>query len=516
MLVWPLDTKTGAVHISNGDFKRLEPQEFLNDTLIEFGLKLWFQNFSEKHPEVARDVHMFNTFFYKKISNKDFKAGYESVKKWTNKVNIFSKKYIIVPINEHLHWYLAIIYNPRGILRPPLPAAIRTPRKSARLSMAKPSPEPVEVSTPTSEQSSGAVDEAEVELQVEDVNMEDADTTPFAVSDRGPSEHQVDYMEVDSPREMPPVTVANREVSPELGEALPVRHTDKQAPTIMAPQPPPEALYIPEVSDVGDEETFIFTFDSLGGPHKGAIKFLSRYLQAEAEHKLEKRETREGIGKKARVPIQQNFCDCGLFVLHFVEKFMEKPEEFIREFLVNEKKSAEKKPVDYWDRMWDREAVNDKRNLLKAEIESLASEWKQRKEAHAQDEAQKGKEKEASVMPSGEDTAQGSKSDEDSDVEIVGESRKTLPTRGGKKGQVDNRRGVATARVAAATPEELRRSRGENDHRHAGPQARAVSRAADEPSQEVTAVPGPAESAKIRAQRPTPRLPLNGNRFIRK
>jgi len=33
-------------------------------------------------------------------SHFSIRAGYESVKKWTNKFDIFQKKYIIVPINE--------------------------------------------------------------------------------------------------------------------------------------------------------------------------------------------------------------------------------------------------------------------------------------------------------------------------------------------------------------------------------------------------------------------------------
>jgi Ulp1 family protease len=38
ILVYP-PGQTGAVNITNGDLHRLEPGEFLNDTLIEFGLK---------------------------------------------------------------------------------------------------------------------------------------------------------------------------------------------------------------------------------------------------------------------------------------------------------------------------------------------------------------------------------------------------------------------------------------------------------------------------------------------
>jgi len=38
ILVYPQGSP-GAVNVTNGDLARLEPGEFLNDTLIEFGLK---------------------------------------------------------------------------------------------------------------------------------------------------------------------------------------------------------------------------------------------------------------------------------------------------------------------------------------------------------------------------------------------------------------------------------------------------------------------------------------------
>jgi len=71
----------------------------------------------ESNPELASQVHVFNSFFYKKLSTKMcvecfvFKAlihitfhspedGYNSVRKWTSKFDLFQKKYIVVPINE--------------------------------------------------------------------------------------------------------------------------------------------------------------------------------------------------------------------------------------------------------------------------------------------------------------------------------------------------------------------------------------------------------------------------------
>jgi hypothetical protein len=83
--------------------------------------------------------------------------GYQSIRKWTSKVDLFGKKYIIVPINEKfvylyflnlssrtdstfssLHWYLAIIYQPEHVLRPPTvkePAStVSTRSRAARAS----------------------------------------------------------------------------------------------------------------------------------------------------------------------------------------------------------------------------------------------------------------------------------------------------------------------------------------------------------------------------------------------
>ncbi|KAI0304380.1 hypothetical protein B0F90DRAFT_1246126 [Multifurca ochricompacta] len=94
---------TGSLNITNGDVSRLEQGEFLNDTLIEFGLKLWLADLQESNPELASQVHVFSSFFYKKLSTKIPKEGYNSVRKWTSKFDLFQKKYIIVPINENLH-----------------------------------------------------------------------------------------------------------------------------------------------------------------------------------------------------------------------------------------------------------------------------------------------------------------------------------------------------------------------------------------------------------------------------
>ncbi|WFD43248.1 Ulp1 peptidase [Malassezia psittaci] len=112
------DSGPFAVTILRSDLHRLDPEEFLNDTIIEFGLKYLCERIRERDPHLANQMHLFNSFFFEKMSEfRDRSKSYGQVRKWTKGVDIFSKKYVVVPINQHLHWYLAIIVNPAAILQ---------------------------------------------------------------------------------------------------------------------------------------------------------------------------------------------------------------------------------------------------------------------------------------------------------------------------------------------------------------------------------------------------------------
>jgi len=54
--------------------------------------------------KLAPQIHVFNSFFYKQLSSKkDAKRGldpYLLVEKWTKRVDLFKKRFIVVPINE--------------------------------------------------------------------------------------------------------------------------------------------------------------------------------------------------------------------------------------------------------------------------------------------------------------------------------------------------------------------------------------------------------------------------------
>ncbi|XP_038681727.1 probable ubiquitin-like-specific protease 2A isoform X2 [Tripterygium wilfordii] len=106
-----------AVSISKRDIELLQPQTFINDTIIDFYIHYLKSNIEQK--EQPR-FHFFNSFFFRKLSGLDKdpssacegKEAFERVCKWTEKVNLFEKDYVFIPVNYSLHWSLIVICHP--------------------------------------------------------------------------------------------------------------------------------------------------------------------------------------------------------------------------------------------------------------------------------------------------------------------------------------------------------------------------------------------------------------------
>ncbi|KIK14803.1 hypothetical protein PISMIDRAFT_116379, partial [Pisolithus microcarpus 441] len=56
-----------TLHIQYKDLEWLAPKEWLNDTIIEFGLSLWMNKLKMMDPHVAHCMHIFSPFFYTKF-----------------------------------------------------------------------------------------------------------------------------------------------------------------------------------------------------------------------------------------------------------------------------------------------------------------------------------------------------------------------------------------------------------------------------------------------------------------
>ncbi|KAG6476412.1 hypothetical protein ZIOFF_065653 [Zingiber officinale] len=106
-----------AVCINKRDIDLLQPETFINDTIIDFYIKYLKDKIQsdQKHR-----FHFFNSFFFRKLADLDKdrgsisegRAAFLRVRKWTRKVNIFEKDYIFIPVNFNLHWSLLIICHP--------------------------------------------------------------------------------------------------------------------------------------------------------------------------------------------------------------------------------------------------------------------------------------------------------------------------------------------------------------------------------------------------------------------
>ncbi|XP_053287151.1 uncharacterized protein LOC128448493 [Pleuronectes platessa] len=80
------------------DLGTLEEQNWLNDQIINMYGELIMEATQHK-------VHFFNSFFHKQLVAK----GYDGVKRWTKKVDLFSKWLLLIPIHLEIHWSLVTV-----------------------------------------------------------------------------------------------------------------------------------------------------------------------------------------------------------------------------------------------------------------------------------------------------------------------------------------------------------------------------------------------------------------------
>ncbi|KAF9023622.1 cysteine proteinase, partial [Hymenopellis radicata] len=116
ILIYPWD-KPGGLYIYKRDLQFLQPDAKLNDGVLEFGLRSArvFHCIGDCWRALYESVYVFSSFFYSKLSEKICR-GFEDVKGWTAGVDIFKKKYLLMPIHERSHWFLVLIEEPGWML----------------------------------------------------------------------------------------------------------------------------------------------------------------------------------------------------------------------------------------------------------------------------------------------------------------------------------------------------------------------------------------------------------------
>ncbi|KAI8339850.1 hypothetical protein BC941DRAFT_418699 [Chlamydoabsidia padenii] len=249
LFTYPVDRSKGSITISIQDSKRLEPEEFLNDSIIDFYLK-WlmdsyngitgYRHHSERTRQATNNTHIFSSFFYNRLTQGTEQTGYikyDNVRKWTTKIDLFEKKYAIFPINEKWHWYLVLVCN-------------------------------IDKCIPTE-------------------------------THNGTSMNDVDL------RDRP----------------------------------------------------LMFVLDSLGGNQRTSMVNLIRYLfkEAAARRNVKQADFIRPDIYISNVPKQDNTCDCGVFLLHFVDQFLNSPQEFVDILLAKDSRHTK----------WKEREIKEKRQELK-------------------------------------------------------------------------------------------------------------------------------------------------------
>ncbi|KAI8906996.1 hypothetical protein DFJ77DRAFT_185818 [Powellomyces hirtus] len=356
---YPMEGKN-AVSVRQEDYDRLDDGEFLNDVVIEFMLKHLILGSPEKLQE---QVHHFNTFFYEQLSFKDDQArkggapetsGYDRVKKWTSKVDLFSKKYIFVPINENMHWYLALIYNPGALLKQneveedfsaedlATSLAVEASLFSDRPQTRNVGDEPLLRGT---DETAMVVDEPRMDTKPcgIDASSLPADDSLVELKDLDVAQIQegVHTMDIDLPASF---VIDSEDVDSEVFQSMKGPYTYKSKgkgrKKLTAEEEAERKLRDAERHQAKTAESqkqcHIIILDSLHAKHAGAIRRLKGYLAAEAEAKLQVTiDQKEIQGIHAKVPVQPNHCDCGIYLLYYVEVFLKDPRKYLNIIFVS-------------------------------------------------------------------------------------------------------------------------------------------------------------------------------------
>ncbi|CAL8288342.1 unnamed protein product [Lota lota] len=121
LIQYPAPPSKGSITVTTEDLACLQHGHFLNDVIIDFYLK--YLLLEKVHAGFSERCHVFSSFFFKQLSrrraqgedapallNKEMR--HQRVKTWTRHVDIFTKDFLFVPVNQEAHWYLLVICFP--------------------------------------------------------------------------------------------------------------------------------------------------------------------------------------------------------------------------------------------------------------------------------------------------------------------------------------------------------------------------------------------------------------------
>lgn len=97
------------LNITRRDIRTLCGRNWLNDQIINFYMNLLIDRSEQKNSKsnALPSVYAMNTFFFPRL----LQAGYDGVRRWTRKLDIFTKDILAIPLHlNSIHWSMAIIH----------------------------------------------------------------------------------------------------------------------------------------------------------------------------------------------------------------------------------------------------------------------------------------------------------------------------------------------------------------------------------------------------------------------
>jgi hypothetical protein len=345
---------TSRTTIDAEDIARLDDGELLNDNIILFCLR----EMQENNPELKGKAHIFNSFFYETLTSLPSKKkgfNYDGVKRWTRNIDLFSHPYVAVPINTQYHWFLVIICNLDKLER-----KLNLDGLGDEQEEPEPEPQPTIQEPPQSQTS------VQNDIEIPE--------SPQDTKDDGLSQG-VKRISLDASQEQ-------EEELPPISKLKPIsRKGKKQAPPLPKTDPNTyvQSSHIQRnIHLLTISRPALILLDSLGGTHPQEIKNLKQYVVHEGRDKrgLEFQYT-ELKGLTARgLPQQTNFCDCGVYLIGYMEAFVRDPAEFVRKVMSRELDHNN----DFADFDPSKKRAEIREKLIKLEAEQSAAKKQRKKE----------------------------------------------------------------------------------------------------------------------------------------
>lgn len=203
-------------------------------------------------------------------------------------------------------------------------------------SVASPKATPAELS----ERDNGNDEDVNLFEEESEINLID----PHATETEGESQSQVKYSDSEGALHSPAVRTTNMaraSLEPKIERHGILSHK----PTSPEKKKKNKRKHMPPKRD--PDEPIILILDSLSQTRSATVRALKDWLAAEGKAKRGMEATIKEKGyypKASQIPMQNNWTDCGVYLLGYVDKFFRNPDEFKDKLLLGEMSSDEDWP----------------------------------------------------------------------------------------------------------------------------------------------------------------------------